>query len=1351
MRENTEAIHELSQELLISVTTFFRDPEAFHELQPYVAEQIRSKEGEYRIWVAGCATGEEAYSIAILAREQIRRSGRNLTLKVFATDLDQEALIEARTGIYNAEDMQHVPDDIREAYFRRRGDQWELEKSLRDNVVFARQDLGQSAPFVKIDLVTCRNVLIYFGAPMQKRIFELFHYALSPGGLMFLGKSESVNEAVNLFEVLDRKNKIFRKMNVVSRVFPSSNNFIANGALSTGQQRRGIMPVSPISEVAHKEILARYEVSGAVVDDQFNMLHVIGTIGRYVTYPEGQATLNITQILPKGIGTELPVVVRKVQKTGEPQRSRAYPIPGSKKENFAIHVRPLMTTEGAQPRLFLLLFEPRKLPKSQAPVVPTVDADHGPRVAELEQELVETKEHLQTVIEELGISNEELQSLNEELNSTNEELQSTNEELETTNEELQSTNEELTTLNEELANKSAELKQFNVSLENIQNSIGSPMLVLDNEMRVVRYNTRANKIFDISPADVGRNVTRLSAHAEIPGFHALISQTLDTGKVGEVNVERFETVYQMRVLPSLDESKKVIGAILIFIDNSALIRAEGRLRGSEERLRAILNSSPSMVSLKDSLGRYMVVNAAFAKFWEKTAEEIVGKTDRELFDSETAARLRDGDLDVLYKKTSSTSEETLKDGSTFTTVRFPLFQDNNAQPYAVGMVAVDVSERQQIQKELAQSESRYRSMVEDQAVFVCRFDPELKILFVNNAFSTYFGGSPDSYVNRDFLGMLDLADRDRMSTELHRMSSQTPVAHLEHKVARFGNDVRWVRWIMKAVTDSRGALVEIQGVGVDVTDIRVEADRLQERETIFSHIFKYTTDYLTVFRVLPGPEFIVESFNPSAEHAMGYSFTHLLGRNLRTLLDEQKYQLFLDNFNACMETKQPRVLEEEMRSPGGTKFLSTTVVPVLNMKGEVERVASISRDVSNFKLIEDELRNEKERAEDASRSKSDFLASMSHELRTPLNVMLGMAQLLSDGKLDSEERKFVGTIQRSGNVLLSLIEDILDLSKVEEGQMRLETVPFNLRDLVAEVADSFHATAAGKGLTFHFKLLDGTPRHVIGDPGRIRQVIVNLVSNAIKFTDSGSVILQVETSPGSPAKSPQFVFKVIDTGIGIKDDQHERMFQKFSQADSGSSRRYGGTGLGLAICKRLVELMGGTVGFESTFGKGSTFWFKVRLPLSSVAIEGDGRGNPQLDGHDDGTPLPSMRILAVEDNPDSQMFIQLLLRSMGQEVQTASSGIEAVSKLKKEEFDLVFMDVQMPEQDGYETTKQIRELDGQVREIPIVALTANAMNGDAQKCFAAGMNDYLSKPVRKDALRVVLRKWQGDAASRHRL
>lgn len=1336
LRKHPEGLSELSQELLISVTSFFRDRDAFDALENHLDEIVKKHHDneEIRAWVAGCATGEEAYSVAILMAEAIRKSGRNLKMKVFATDLDQEALVEARTGIYGENDVRAVPAHLVSGYFHRRGNDFEVDKVLRDCVVFARQDLGQSAPFVKMDIVTCRNVLIYFGPALQKKIFELFHYALNPGGILLLGKSESVGEVSTLFEFVDRKVKLFRKLNVVSKVVPSTNYMAFQ---STAQSRRSQLP--SLGDVVQKEVFAQFQVAGVVVDEAYNMVNVIGDIAPFVRIPEGQTSLNLIQGVPRSAAAEIPVLIKKALKTGEPQRSRAYPMRGSKK-TFELSVRPL-PREQLNSNLFLLLFESRKAQKSSMPLSPSsLDGDISTRAMELEKELSETREHLQSVVEELGVSNEELQSLNEELNSTNEELQSTNEEMETTNEELQSANEELTTVNEELANKTTELKHSNVNLENVQNSIGSPMVVIDNEMRVIRFNTNAHRIFEINASDVGRNITRVSCQGEIPKFYELIAGTLDTGKPQEAIIDLHDTIYQMRVMPSMDENQRIVGAILVFFNNTELIRAEENLRTSERRIRAIINCSPSLITLKDTLGRYLTVNTAFADYFGVGAEEIIGKTDREVFDSKIATQLRDGDLEVFYKRASIRREEPLGTDRTFLVVRFPLFHDHGQQPYAVGMVAIDVTERVNIQKQLIESEGRYRGIVEDQAVLVCRFDPSMHITFANMTLATYFGGSMEHYVGEEFLKLIAEDDRAHVRDEINRISVQVPVVYVEHRVGKLGKVGRWVRWTVKGVFQNN-ELTGYQAVGFDITENRIEADRLQARELIMSHIFGHTTDYLTVYKVMPGPEFLVEAFNPSAEQMMGFSFGHFLGRNLRSLLPKEKYDKFVEKFRQCVATREPQTINEEVVTPAGTKYLSTKIIPVISANGKVERLASMARDISDIKKIEEELRAERDRAEMASKSKSDFLATMSHELRTPLNVVLGMSQLLQDSELADDQHKLVSSIQRSGTVLLGLIEDILDLSKIEEGRLRLDSFAFDLHDLVAEIADSYEPIAEKKNLTFKYNINADTPRVVAGDPGRVRQIIVNLISNAIKFTDEGGVTLKVKSTLAG-GNRVTLHFDVSDTGIGIKEDQHARLFQKFSQAESGSKRRYAGTGLGLAICRRLVGMMQGKIGFESRYGHGSTFWFEIVLPLVDKDLRRP--GHPDEKNLPQSEDIAALKILAVDDNFDSQVFIQLLLKSMGHKVKTASSGKEAIGQLQSETFDLVLMDVQMPELDGFETTEKIRQLGNGTSKIPVIAMTANAMAEDAKKCLDAGMDDYISKPVHKDALKAILAKWSQD-------
>ena len=393
----------------------------------------------------------------------------------------------------------------------------------------------------------------------------------------------------------------------------------------------------------------------------------------------------------------------------------------------------------------------------------------------------------------------------------------------------------------------------------------------------------------------------------------------------------------------------------------------------------------------------------------------------------------------------------------------------------------------------------------------------------------------------------------------------------------------------------------------------------------------------------------------------------------------------------------------------------------------------------------------------ASSVRSEFLANVSHEIRTPLNGVLGMAELLAGTRLDQNQREMINVIRSSSECLLAIINDILDYSRIEAAEMTIEEVSFDLHAAIGNVRTLFEPRAAAKGLKLQVKMAPEVPRKVCGDPLRLGQILINLVGNGLKFTETGSVRLEVKLA-GEQSDGVTLLCRVIDTGIGIDTSTAAKLFAPFTQADSSARRRYGGTGLGLAISHRLLSLLGGSIGVESRPGKGSTFWFL--LPLKVAAEEETAQGvddvvagaasRPPVAG-----PLPpsvpacGRRVLIVEDNPINQIVALRAVTGLGYEAELAPGGEEALAAFARDRFDAILMDCQMPGMDGYQVAAEMRRLEAlatAAKPTPIIAMTANVIEGDQQKCVQAGMNDYLSKPMRLAPLARTLERWTATAA-----
>ena len=509
-------------------------------------------------------------------------------------------------------------------------------------------------------------------------------------------------------------------------------------------------------------------------------------------------------------------------------------------------------------------------------------------------------------------------------------------------------------------------------------------------------------------------------------------------------------------------------------------------------------------------------------------------------------------------------------------------------------------------------------------------------------------------------------------------------------------------------------------------------------------------------------EIFSQSGDFSSESGSRNKQVSVINRLLQQVMPSDDIQTFAECF--CDQTRHghyiiPLTYSDEIL---GVMQLYTTLQPTLTPSRNdlLKQVGKIMGLAIAGQSLQNEIIKARDAALENTRAKSEFLANMSHEIRTPLNGVIGMIDLLESTPLSERQHDFLETAGHSANSLLTLIDDILDFFKIEAGKLEIERVRFNITDLVEQVMLLFKNQAQKKNLQFSHVIAADLPSDVIGDPSRIRQNLCNFLGNAVKFTDRGKITLRVELC--SEAGNPAIRFSVKDTGIGISASSQTKLFQSFTQADSSTNRKYGGTGLGLAICKYLSELMGGNIGLESESGKGSNFWFTVplveahflpeyknerRSALTTLIVDDNATVRQTLDLSRPWLAIVQEKtyqgkILLVEDNPVNQKVASATLAYFGLTPDIARNGLEAMEKVRHSRYDLVFMDCQMPKMDGYEATRSIRLAESNEKyRLPIIALTANALKGDKEKCLAAGMDDYIGKPIKREAVEKLLNRW----------
>lgn len=791
-------------------------------------------------------------------------------------------------------------------------------------------------------------------------------------------------------------------------------------------------------------------------------------------------------------------------------------------------------------------------------------------------------------------------------------------------------------------------------------------------------------------------------------------------------------------------------------------RSEAELLMANSLLKATLDSTADGVLVVDCNRKITGYNTQFLSLW-LIPEEVAFTNDYDIFWQYCQSHFKNPEesiarVDEIYRHPDSCFFDILEFGDGRTFERYSTPQQMNGQTIGRVWNFRDITVRMKALTALMESEERYRCI--SNAINDCIY---MALIKDGRVVETLHGPGCEAvtgYTEGEFtanpllwIAIVPVEDRGAVKEHARKVFAGGEATAIEHRIVRKDGSVRWVRNTPVPRYNADGILVSCDGLIQDITERKLALDALKQANQYNRSLIESNLDPIMII----SPDGTINDVNMAAELMTGYQRQYLVGTDFSDYFTEP--EMARAGYQRVFRVGAARDYELEMKHKDGH------VIPVLynasvyrNEDEAVIGVIASARDISRIKQVEEELRKHKyqleelvshrtaqllearDQAEAANRAKSTFLANMSHEIRTPMNGIVGMAELLRQTGLSDEQLELLDGIGIATNNLLQVISDILDISKIETGKLELEKINFNPHKLVTEVLKAQKADLKARGLAGKKEVDRNIPELLVGDPLRLQQVLLNLVSNAAKFTKSGDITVSVLIK-GQTANTVLLRFSVSDTGLGIKPEIMDLLFKPFCQGDLSTTRKYGGTGLGLSICKHLVELMEGRIWAESIEGRGSTFFFEIPFTIPERQAPVAVPLQPQLPAPGGGD-LKSLYLLLADDNEMNRMVTSRLLERRGHTVDCAGTGRRALEMWHKNNYDAIIMDVHMPEMDGVEATRIIREQEQESgTSTPIIALTANALSGDRERFINSGFDGYVSKPITIDALIAELARW----------
>lgn len=1218
----------LYSDLLINVTSFFRDPQTMEHLRKEILPRVikdKNASEPVRIWVAGCSTGQEAYSLAMLIIEVLGDKAAFVPIQIFATDLSEMAVAKARLGQYTKSEVIDISHQRLARFFTKTDDHYRINKLVRDLCVFAPHNLLSDPPFSRMDLISCRNLLIYLDDELQKKVFSTFHYALNPNGFLLLAKSESVGSSPMYFTQIEKAYKVFaRKNNTQVRIpldMPIKPTSMPQENRVTNVKSTDVVSSVDLDKLVDNLLLSKYVPASVVIDQDLEIIQFRGSTNKFLQHPPGRASLNLTKMAHPSLVFELRNIVHKARKSAQPAKKTGLEInPGGKTTYVNIEAVPI--TNPINQQLFLVLFE--EVSEEQLSTAGDT-SQMGKRNQQLEAELVALRQDMHSIIEEQEASNEELQSANEEIVSSNEELQSINEELETSREEIQPANEELQTINQELQVRNDQLTESYEYSEAILSTINEATLILDEQLRVRSANKAFYKIFETAAErtegltiyELGNRQLDFTEFRDI--MHEVVSR--NTSVKG---LEAIIRVSASRQCNMIIHAKKVVQqrkqtVLLVFEDVTAHRREQALLQQRQKWFEELVDNAPALIWVCDPLGDINFLNQAWIDFTgqssdnkEETFYNAIHPMDVKAYKSsflwytqqqrsfsvEYRLKRNDGEYRwVLENAKPQFSSENIFTGYTGSSM------DIHLQKTLTEQLNRHVDERtaelKRANEDLKQTAHRLQSVLNGVPASVTLMEP------VSDADGNVIDFATSVYNNKT-LELTGQTEEQILKTNLLEGNPELKENGLFDLYVQVLQNVKPAYKEMSDLTGKDQTLaflitpqVERSGIVVTTLDIsnrkqaeiklKLAAENLQavlDSSPASIAFFKATDDDASDFRLAVCNKKFSRAFDQLPADLVGTLVSDLFAAERILEMREVYLTSKLHYYERFREEEDKWTAISVSRHDHGVAITEMDVTLLKNaQRQQDEMLVQLN---GSYEMIES-LSVMKEYVQ----HRGSFLRTTFHDLRGSFGVIIGAATLLNMMDGEEDRIKVLDMIQRNLTQVAQMMNQLLDYSRLESGEEKLLVEHFDAAAILHELCQVSTQISREKKLSLVFEGDESLP--VEGDPVKVRRIAQNIILNAIKYTSNGGVTVKWRTTDIEP---DYWEFVVSDTGPGIPKGLISKLDGTAQHVDSEEHSHLSNTdghgeGIGLFIVKRLCELLRARFELNSS-GSGTTF--RITMP-----------------------------------------------------------------------------------------------------------------------------------------------------------